>query len=45
MSLGTVKKFKKINLLKINQRVECNFQSQLILHTQMDNLVKQSTRF
>ena len=38
MSLGTVKKFKKINLLTINQRVACNFQSQLILHTQMYNL-------
>ena len=38
MSLGTVKKFKKINLVKINQRVACNFQPQLMLHTQMDNL-------
>lgn len=38
MSLGTVKKFKKINLLTINQRVARNFQSQLILHTQMYNL-------
>ena len=39
MSLGTAKKLKKINLLTINQRVACNFQSQLILHTQMYNLL------